>query len=250
MRFRQIIHPVFLIFALLGLWQLIVAITDLPHYIMPSPKDVYLALIQHSGLLWQHTQITLLEIILGLLLGVFLGILSALFLSLSKRISNVLLPVFVMSQAIPVFAIAPLLVLWFGYGLASKIMMTVLIIYFPVVASCFDGLRQTPKVWLDLAKTYQISPMALLLKVKLPAALPALASGVRIAVSVAPIGAVVGEWVGSSQGLGYLMLHANARMQVDLMFVALFILVVIALVLYFVSDYLLRKLVPWVSQLR
>lgn len=128
--------------------------------------------------------------------------------------------------------------------------MTVMIIYFPVTAACFDGLRQTQNAWLDIARTYRISPLQMLLKVKLPAALPALASGLRIAISIAPIGAVVGEWVGSSHGLGYLMLHANARMQVDLMFVALFVLVIIALSLYFLGDYLLKRLIPWASHVR
>ena len=147
------------------------------------------------------------------------------------------------SQAIPVFAIAPILVLWLGYGMPSKILMAILIIYFPVTAACYDGLRNTPQAWLDLAKTFNPSPLRLLLKVRLPAALPAFASGFRIAVSVAPIGAVIGEWVGSSEGLGYLMIHANARMQVDLMFTALLILVAISLCLYFIIDWLLRRFI-------
>lgn len=197
----------------------------------------------HAELLWQHTQVTLLEICLGLLLGFLFGLISALLLSFSRQISAVLLPILVISQAIPVFAIAPLLVLWFGYGMASKIVMSVLIIYFPVTAACYDGLRNTPQTWLDLAKTFNISPLRLLLKVRLPAALTAFASGLRIAVSVAPIGAVVGEWVGSSEGLGYLMIHANARMQVDLMFAALLILVAISLCLYFSIDWLLRRFI-------
>lgn len=113
----------------------------------------------------------------------------------------------------------------------------------PVTAACYDGLRNTPQAWLDLAKTFNISPLRLLLKVRLPAALPAFASGLRIAVSVAPIGAVVGEWVGSSEGLGYLMIHANARMQVDLMFAALLILVSISLCLYFSIDWLLHRFI-------
>ncbi|MDO4441479.1 MAG: ABC transporter permease [Moraxella sp.] len=232
---------------LILLWQLVVSGFGLPRYILPSPMMVFDAFLANVPLIWQHTKVTLLEILLGLGIGVVMGVCSALVLSSSKRISSVLLPILVISQAIPVFAIAPLLVLWFGYGIASKIVMTVLIIYFPVTAACFDGLRQTPRAWLDLAKTYRISAWQMLLKVKLPAALPALASGLRIAISIAPIGAVVGEWVGSSEGLGYLMLHANARMQVDLMFVALFVLLTIALVLYFVGDYLLKRLIPWAT---
>ncbi|EGT83142.1 ABC transporter permease [Haemophilus quentini] len=235
----SLLKPLFIGIILLCLWQLIGVLGDFPHYIFPSPQDVWLQLTSHIELLWQHTQITLIEIGLGLLLGFIFGLSSALLLSFSPKTSSLLLPVLVISQAIPVFAIAPILVLWLGYGMPSKIVMAILIIYFPVTAACYDGLRNTPKAWLDLAKTFKLSPLRLLLKVRLPAALPALASGFRIAVSVAPIGAVIGEWVGSSEGLGYLMIHANVRMQVDLMFAALLILVAIS----FSIDWLLRHFI-------
>ena len=239
----SLLKPLFIGIILLCLWQLIGVLGDFPHYIFPSPQSVLHQLVSHSELLWQHTQTTLIEIGLGLLLGFLFGLSSALLLSFSPKTSSLLLPVLVISQAIPVFAIAPILVLWLGYGMPSKIVMAILIIYFPVTAACYDGLRNTPQAWLDLAKTFKPSPLRLLLKVRLPAALPAFASGFRIAVSVAPIGAVIGEWVGSSEGLGYLMIHANARMQVDLMFAALLILVAISLSLYFSIDWLLHRFI-------
>ena len=239
----SLLKPLFIGIILLCLWQLIGVLGDFPHYIFPSPQSVWYQLVSHSELLWQHTQTTLIEICLGLLLGFLFGLSSALLLSFSPKTSSLLLPILVISQAIPVFAIAPILVLWLGYGMPSKIVMAILIIYFPVTAACYDGLRNTPQAWLDFAKTFKPSPLRLLLKVRLPAALPAFASGFRIAVSVAPIGAVIGEWVGSSEGLGYLMIHANARMQVDLMFAALLILVAISLYLYFSIDWLLRRFI-------
>lgn len=245
-KLRYLCTILLLTFIFLLLWQYAVIWFDLPHYMLPKPSDVLTKLSEHRALLWQHTQITLLEIILGLFFGFLFGLLSALLLSVSRSLARMLLPLLVLSQAIPVFAIAPLLVLWFGYGLASKIAMTILIIYFPVTAACYDGLRNTPTLWLELAQTMNISRWRLLFKLQLPAALPSLVSGLRIAVSIAPIGAVVGEWVGSSQGLGYLMLHANARMQIDLMFAALFILIFIALLLYFVTDNILLRLLPWI----
>ena len=234
---------------LLILWQSVVMVFDLPHYILPKPKDVFLQLINQYSLLWEHTQTTLLEIVIGLILGCFFGLGSAFALLYFKKIEKYLLPILVISQAIPVFAIAPLLVLWFGYGLASKIVMTVLIIYFPITTACYDGLKNTPKQWLQLAHTYKLTPLQILFKVRFKASLPSLASGLKIAVCIAPIGAVIGEWVGSSKGLGYLMLHANARMQIDLMFSALFILIILTLSLYFLSDYLTRKFIPWASYL-
>ena len=234
---------------LLGLWQGLIIIFDLPHYMLPQPKDVFLQLINQYDLLLEHTQTTLLEIILGIILGCFFGLSSAFALLYFKKIEKYLLPILVISQAIPVFAIAPLLVLWFGYGLASKIVMTVIIIYFPITSACYDGLKNTPKQWLDLAYTYKLTPLQTLFKVRFKASLPSLASGLKIAVCIAPIGAVIGEWVGSSKGLGYLMLHANARMQIDLMFSALFILIILTLSIYFLTDYLTKKFIPWASHL-
>ncbi|TNH05245.1 ABC transporter permease [Testudinibacter sp. TR-2022] len=248
--FKRLAKIMMLTALLLLLWQSAVSLLALPHYMLPSPESVWQQLLKQHALLWQHAQITLLEIVLGLTLGFLLGLGSALLLAFSAPVSAFLMPLLVISQAIPVFAIAPLLVLWFGYGMASKIVMTVLIIYFPVTTACYDGLRNTPHAWLDLARSMQLTPATLLFKVRLPAALPSLASGLRIAASVAPIGAVVGEWVGSSQGLGYLMLQANARMQVDLMFSALFVLLIIALSLYFLLDHTLRRLIPWAAHLR
>ena len=154
-------------------------------------------------------------------------------------------PVLVASQAVPVFALAPLLVLWLGYGLASKVAMATLIIYFPVTVSFFDGLRRTDPAWIDLARSMSASPWAILRHVRIPAALPALASGLRVAVAVAPIGAVVGEWVGASAGLGYMMLHANGRMQTDVMFAALLTLAILSVGLYFATDLALRRLLTW-----
>jgi putative hydroxymethylpyrimidine transport system permease protein len=151
----------------------------------------------------------------------------------------------VISQAVPVFALAPLLVLWLGYGMASKVAMATLIIYFPVTTAFHDGLRRTDRGWLDLARTMNAGRWAVLRHVRIPAALPALASGLRVAAAVAPIGAIIGEWVGSSAGLGYLMLHANARMQIDVMFAALATLAFLAVALYFSVDELLRRALPW-----
>jgi putative hydroxymethylpyrimidine transport system permease protein len=201
--------------------------------------------IAEFGFIFEHALTTIAEILSGLAIGCALGIGSALAITRYAPLKRWMLPVMVMSQAVPVFALAPLLVLWFGYGMASKIVMAVLIIYFPVTAAFYDGLRRAEPGWLDLARTMGASPGAELRHVRIPAALPALASGIRVATAVAPIGAIVGEWVGSSAGLGYLMLHANARMQVDLMFAALLFLALFAVLLYSVVDTGLRRLTRW-----
>jgi len=168
----------------------------------------------------------------------------------SRSLKRWLLPILVVSQAIPVFALAPLLILWFGYGMLSKVAMAVLIIYFPITASFYDGMRQADPEWLELAKVMDAKPMAVVRHIRIPAALPAFASGLRVAAATAPIGAVVGEWVGSSEGLGFYMLHANARMQIDAMFAALTVLAVLALSLYFLVDYAMNRIVFWQKEER
>ena len=230
---------------LVAVWQAVVWVTGAQPFILPGPPAVAVALVGNAGLLLPHAGTTLAEILLGLVIGAALGAFSALVVAHVRPARLWLLPVLVASQAVPVFAIAPLLVLWLGYGMASKVAMAVLIIFFPVTAAFYDGLSRTDPGWLDLARSMGASRWRQLLHLRIPAALPACASGLRVATAVAPIGAIVGEWVGASAGLGYLMLHANARMQVDLMFAALIVLAAMALTLYFTVDRLLRLAVPW-----
>lgn len=232
---------------LLILWQGIVWATQLPKFILPGPWLVFETMIERRELIVEHAGVTLLEIVLGMIVGCGLGFISALLLQVIKPIRPWLLPILVVSQAIPVFALAPILMIWFGYGLTSKIVMASLIIFFPVTSACYDGLRQTPQDWLDLATTMQADKWRQLWHIRLPAALPSLASGLRVAATVAPIGAVIGEWVGSSAGLGYIMLQSNARMQVDVMFACLLVLAFMALLLYFGIDVFLRKKMPWIQ---
>jgi putative hydroxymethylpyrimidine transport system permease protein len=231
--------------AILVAWHAVVLVSGLPHFILPSPLRVGAMLADRASLIATHAAYTLAEILLGLALGTLLGCTTALTLAAFRPARRWLLPLLVVSQAVPVFALAPILVLWFGYGMASKIVMATLVIYFPVTSAFYDGLRRTDPGWLDLARTMDGPRWRVLRHVRLPAALPAFASGLRVAAAVAPIGAVVGEWVGSSVGLGFLMLHANARMQTDLMFAALAVLAAMAVTLYVAVDFVLRRLLPW-----
>ena len=229
---------------LLG-WEALVWATGVPSYILPPPSSVLAVLIERSDLLVAEAAWTAAEMVIGLLLGLVLGATLAIVFAASAGWRRWALPLVIVSQAIPVIAIAPLLVLWLGYGMASKIAMAVLIIYFPVTTAFLDGLRRTDPGWVELARTMDAGGAALLTQIRIPAALPALASGLRVAAAVAPIGAVIGEWVGSSAGLGYLMLQANARMQTDLMFAALLVLAAMALLLWLAVDRGARALVPW-----
>ncbi len=238
-----------LVFAGLCLvWQAVVTIFSLPAYILPPPTRVFVALVERADFLAINALLTLAEIVLGMISGILLGCLSALTLASLPTARRWLLPVRVVSPAIPVFALAPLLVLWFGYGMASKVAVATIIIYFPVTSAFFDGLRHTERGWLDLARVMGATGRRELLLLRAPAALPGLASGVRLAAAVAPIGAIIGEWVGASAGLGYVMLQANARMQIDVMFAALLVLGLMAVALYYAVDAALRRFIPWLPE--
>lgn len=233
---------------LLVAWQAFVWATGVQHFILPSPLGVFGAFMGRGDILLGHAAYTAAEIILGFAFGSLFGITTGLVIAYFRSARDWLLPVLIVSQAVPVFILAPILVLWLGYGMISKITMAVLIIYFPVTVAFYDGLRRTDPGWLDLARVMGGSRRAVLRHIRVPAALPALASGLRIAASVAPIGAVVGEWVGSSAGLGYYMLHQISRNEVDVAFAALFILAVIAIALYFAVDGVLRRAIRWQSE--
>ncbi|MCY4226487.1 MAG: ABC transporter permease [Gammaproteobacteria bacterium] len=227
------------------IWQAVVWITQVESFILPGPMAVASAFVNQFALIWHHTLITAIEVLVGMVLGVAAGILTALHLTISERGRKLIMPALVMSQTIPVFALAPLLTLWLGYGLASKVAMAVLIVYFPVTSTFLDGLANTPKGYLDLAHTMRSPNRSTLMQVRVPAAVPSLSSGIRLAAVYAPIGAVIGEWVGASNGLGYLMLLANGRVKIDLMFAALVALCLLTVALRAVVGLICDRAVEW-----
>ena len=240
-------RPLLTALGLVAAWEALVWLTGVPPYILPPPSRVAVVLVGRFDLLIEQAAWTATEMILGLALGLTLGAALAVIFAASAGWRRWALPLVIVSQAIPVIAVAPLLVLWLGYGMASKVAMAALVIFFPVVSSLYDGLRRTDPGWIELAQTMNASPRAVLLQIRLPAALPAFASGARIAAAVAPIGAVIGEWVGASAGLGFLMTQSLARGQTPLAFAALVILCLLGLALYTATDRLARRLVPWQS---
>lgn len=238
-------RPLLAAIGLLLAWEGFVRWSAVPPFLLPSPLRVANVLWTRWDILAGHAVTTATEIVLGLAIGSLMGVAVALLLQSWRGGRRWLLPLLIASQAIPVFAIAPLLTLWLGFGLGSKIAMATIIIFFPVATAFYDGLRRTEPGWLDLAATMGASRQAMLWRIRLPAALPGLASGLRVAAAVAPIGAVVGEWVGASAGLGYVMLQANGRSQTDMMFAALAVLAAMAMALWFATDRLLRAMLPW-----
>ncbi len=232
---------------LLLFWHFLVIFANLPKFILPSPMLVMETFISNFSLIFKHAIVTGSEILLGLLAGTALGSFTAICLAISPLARTIVRPMMVLSQALPVFALAPLLTLWLGYGSWPKILMALLIIYFPVTSAFFDGLMNTPKGMLDLSRVMNGTSWRIMLNLRIPAAVPGLASGLRLAAVYAPIGAIIGEWVGASEGLGYLMLLANGRAKIDLMFAALIVLVVMTLILHWSIDRLGNSLTARMS---
>lgn len=228
----------------LAIWQGTVWATGLPRFILPPPARVAETLWTSRALIAEHALVTLGEVLIGMGLGAALGMATAIWLAMSPRAAAIARPLLVFSQAVPVFALAPILTLWFGYGLWSKVAMAVLIIYFPVTSAFYDGLTRTPHGFLDLARVMGATRRTAMLRVRIPAALPALGSGLRLAAVYAPIGAVIGEWVGASRGLGYLMLLANGRGKTDLMFAAMIVLACMAVALHRAVDRMAMRMAP------
>lgn len=222
--------------AALALWQAAVWLTGLPPYLLPGPDRVARALWDSRAELIPAAGYTLAETLIGLALGAALGISVAVAMAAWRPVGRALAPALVVSQTIPVFALAPILTLWLGFGLAPKIAMVVLIVFVPVAQALYDGLMSPPAAQLDVARTMGASRWSTLRHLRFPAALPRLASGLRLGAIYAPVGAVIGEWVGGAKGLGALMIQANGRMKTDLMFAALIVVVALSLTIHRVVD--------------
>lgn len=238
-------HKIYIPIWFIMIWECLIRILQLPNYILPSPFGVLQSLINHAALISSNMLPTLAEILSGLAFGILLGMSIAISMCLFRPLHTFLLPLLLASQALPVFAIAPLLVLWFGYGVTAKIITTTFMLFFPITNNFLDGLKQTPENYLNIAEIMNSSRWQILYQIRIPAALPNLASGIRLATAMAPLGAIIGEWVGSNQGLGFLLLNANAQMQIDLMFAVLLVIFFLGILLYFLVDFLLKRALPW-----
>ncbi len=233
----------------LFLWWAAATWTDLPRFLLPSPLDVYQRGLHalRTGLLLRHFWATLVEVLLGLALGIAvalpLGYLMARFALLEKALS----PYLVASQAVPVVALAPLLIIWFGPGLLSKVLVCALIVFFPMLVNTVVGLRNIPTEWRDLLRVLHASWWQTLWYLEWPAALPVIAGGLRIGATLAVIGAVVGEFIAADRGLGFLLNAARGRYDTAMVFVALISLTAMALGLYGSVRLLERRLLAWQS---
>ena len=228
-----------------AIWEFCCVYFNLPPFMLPPPSKIFMSIYTNWDLLLKHASYTLVEILASIFIGTIIGVVTALTISSSERLKRWVMPILLASQSIPVFALAPLLILWLGYGMSSKIVIGVLIVFFPITSNFTDALNKVPQELIDAGKTIGLTKAQVFWKIKIPSSLPGLCSGIRVAACFAPIGAVVGEWIGGSTGLGSFMIYSNARLQTDNMFAALIILIFITITLYKVTDMILSKYVWW-----
>jgi NitT/TauT family transport system permease protein len=233
-------------FALLA-WHLTVQVTGLPRFILPAPADVWFRFLRalDDGSLLRHTSVTMLEILLGLLAGVIFATVMGYSLAKSRTLEKVLSPYLVASQAIPIIAIAPLLVIWLGPGILSKVVICALIVFFPVLVNTIVGIRAVPHALYDMMNSLHATRWQIVLKLELPASLPVLLGGLRIGATLSVIGAIVGELVDANQGLGFLLRLGDFQYDTPMVFVAVFTLIALALMLYGSVRLLENRFLKW-----
>lgn len=226
-------------------WQLVTVVFSVPEYLLPSPASVALRLIAERTLLVGHAEYTLLEILFGYAASIAIGIPLAVAIVLSRTVERLIMPMIVASQAVPKVAIAPILVVWLGFGFLPKVAISFLIAFFPIVVSTVAGLKSVELEMIDLVRSMGAGTAKIMLRVRLPSALPQIFAGLKVAISLAVVGAVVGEFVGSDRGLGYLLLTATGSLDGSLMWAALILLIVLGVSLYSLVVSIERATIRW-----
>lgn len=248
---RRWLPPILLILVLFGLWQLAASSgflaerLDLEDFLVPSPSQIFDVLWQDRDLIAENAWVTLIEIVAGFAVALVVGLVAASLLHMSDLLRRTSYPVIVASQTIPIIVIAPVLVVWFGYGIGPKLAVIALICFFPIAVNTLDGLRSVDPDSVKMMRTLYASRWQIFRRVEIPTALPYAFSGAKIAVAVSVIGAVFGEWAGSEKGLGHLMLQDNAQLMTDRLFAAVFVLSAIAIALFGLIALLERKVLRW-----
>jgi NitT/TauT family transport system permease protein len=226
-------------------WHYYVVLMNVPLVVLPTPLQVAQSIVSEAGILADEAWVTALECVYGFALSLAIGIPIAVVMTYSRVANLMFYPLLVASQSIPKVAVAPILLVWFGTGMQSKLAMAFVIAFFPIVVDTATGLRSTSPELLELARSLQCSRLQTFFKIQLPSALPSMFSGAKIAVTLAVIGAVIGEFIGSNAGLGNLLLTANSQLNSPLVWASLIVLSVLGMVLYGAVVLAEKILTPW-----
>ena len=250
-RLRAALAPALVVVGLLAAWELaarwevLADLLSIEPFLVPAPTEVAEALWEDRSLLAEDAWVTLREVVLGFLLALVAGVALAILIHLSETSRRALYPLLVASQTIPIVVLAPVLVVWFGFGIVPKLLIIALICFFPITVNAYDGLRSVDPELLKMMRTLGADRLQKLRRAELPWALPFIFSGAKIAVAVAVIGAVFGEWAGSDSGLGHLILVSSGELSTSLTFAAIAVLSAIAICLFALLALLERRVVTW-----
>jgi len=238
-------QPLLTLAAMGAVWHLATAVFAVPAWLLPSPRAVGEALYGFRQLLPQHLWVTLVETVAGFLLSILVGVPLAILIVWSPVLQRSIYPIILAAQSIPKVALAPLFLVWIGYGMSSKILVVVSVAFFPIVVDTVTGLTAVEPDLLDMVRVLRASTLQTFVKIRLPASLPYFFSGTKVAVTLAVIGSVIGEFVGADRGLGYLIQVSGSQLRTDLVFGVLAILSLMGMVLFVVVEWLQRLLCPW-----
>ncbi|MAR14421.1 MAG: nitrate ABC transporter permease [Chloroflexi bacterium] len=227
------------------MWEISCRIADVPKWLLPVPTDIVIELYQHWDLLLHHSFVTMYEILIGFSFSIVTGTLIGGFIVYSKTLEKTLYPIIISSQTIPIIAIAPILLVWFGYGLLPKVLVVGLIAFFPIAVNTIDGLKSIDEDIVKMMKTLGANKSQIFKKIQIPNSLPYIFTGLRIGMAASVIGAVISEWVGSSEGLGYLMIRSKPQFLTERVFAAIFLLSIIGFLLFLLVNYCEKKIVYW-----
>ena len=245
MTWRDWSPPLVTLVALVVIWELAVYLLRVPEYILPTPRGIAAAMVKEWRYLALHTWITVQEVLLGFAMAVAVGIPVAMVIVYSPVAERAIYPLLVGSQSVPKIAIAPLLIFWAGLGLFPKVLVAFLISFFPIIIDTVVGLRSVEPEMLHLARSMGAGAGRIFLKIRFPSALPNIFAGLKVAVTLAVVGAIVGEFIQADRGLGYALLQANAVMDTRLGFAAIIVLSAVGIAMFVAVDLIERRLIPW-----
>jgi len=241
----QLVRPLILIIVIFLLWDIVIRIFRIPPYLIPAPWDVAKMLVAEWPRLWRESLFTGYATLGGFGLSILFGIPIAMLIAYSRLVESYVYPLLVFSQSVPKIAIAPLFVVWFGFGIFPKVISAFLLGFFPVVVATVMGFKSMETDMIDLARSMRASRLQMFLKFSLPQALPSIFSGLKVSATLAVVGAVVGEFVGSNSGIGYVLQIANGNFDLPLMFAALFVLSMMGVILFALVDLAEKMMIPW-----
>jgi ABC-type nitrate/sulfonate/bicarbonate transport system permease component len=237
--------PLAFIFLLLAGWEYFVKIRSVPDWILPGPVQIMRTLVENMPLIAKHAQSTLLECLVGFAVAIIFSFVVAFLMDEIVLFKKAVYPLIIASQTIPIISVAPLFIIWFGYGILPKIIVVVLVCFFPIAISLLSGLAAVDNDYLELFRSMQASRLKIFRMVKLPLALPSFFAGLRISAAYSVMGAVIGEWLGAKQGLGTYMMLAQRSFQVDRVFAAILAVTVLSAVLFGLVVLAERVAIPW-----